>query len=128
MFMIIFFSMDIERLGLGEDNLFRVDSAFLDAALDRINHDAHLTEETITELEGIHDRTFDRAHDDIIAERPLSSAIASNLGKLSFIDTLGLPTEDIVRRTKTSKTDRVWWGPGENRRRLFRGTRRRIKT
>lgn len=113
--------LDLERLDLTAADQQRVDGAFLDAALMVIqvkDHDA-LPKETVDELERVHNRTLERANDSLIAGRSIDTVTVQNLGKIGFLDTLGIATHDALTRgaPEATKAGIGTWST----RRLFRG-------
>jgi hypothetical protein len=96
--------MDLERLEISEQDQDRIDSVFLDAAIGAVNANGRfrVLSTIVNELERIHGRTLDRAHDNIIREESLDEVIVQNLGKLSFLDVHWIPTSDRVKKDAPS--------------------------
>ncbi len=82
----------MESLGLSKEQQANIDTVFLDATMSSVPQKNGLASDTADELELIKARTFEGAHDAIIAEREISPAIIQNLGKISFLDSLALST------------------------------------
>jgi hypothetical protein len=116
--------MDIERLGLSPAQQANIDEEFLVTTLNMLNQADSLHAMGFRtngplgdELERILARTFDAAHVAISHEREIEPITIRCLARLSFIDTLVLPSsKDAARKAPDSERARGSWS---NYQRLF---------
>lgn len=131
--------MDFDRLGLPDQQRADIDGDFLDTTLvflsqcDGYHRRAWATAgELGDELEAIHRRSFDLAHSAVIDDDlPLKPIVAKNLARLSFINTLRLPSSEEIklpmleiralRVLKTIPPEKLAMGDWSRHRRLFAG-------
>jgi hypothetical protein len=116
--------MYIERLGIDPVQQSLVDNIFIDTTLGALNQKAHYWEraalvcqgDLANELESIQKRSYNEAHNALIKEDKITPVIIQLMGKLAFIDTLALPSSQIL--DPKQKAIRAL-GDYANRRRLF---------
>src|ERR1700760_3011050 len=96
--------MYIERLGISPEQQSQVDSIFIDTALEALNQKVNYWERAALvcqgsladELESIQRRNYDEAHDALLKGEEITPVLMQLMGKLAFIDTLVLPSSQIL--------------------------------
>jgi hypothetical protein len=106
--------MGLERLGLNSGQRAQIDEQFLDTTLAALHQRtsyggmSRLTAGPLgDELEAAYVRVLDGAHKAIIEDIELAAVTVRSLGKLSFIDTLQLPSSEIFPNKSKAPDDNL---------------------
>jgi ribulose 1,5-bisphosphate carboxylase large subunit-like protein len=87
--------MDFQKYGISPVEQARVDAEFLHQTLDYLAPGVIvLPVETRDELEDIYLRTHTAMHNAVVESREVETEVLVNLGRLSFIDTMKLPSSE----------------------------------
>jgi hypothetical protein len=97
--------MDLEKLGLSRGQQTEVDLIFLDTIIMALCQKTHYRDraylvmlgDTADELEAIFRRAYENVHDALLKDRKISPAVLQLLGKLTFIDSLALPSSERLK-------------------------------
>jgi hypothetical protein len=117
--------VNLERLGFTPEQRAGIDDEFLATTIDMLNNArtyesmAYRTAGPLgDELEQIFIRTFDAAHEAIINNRDIDTITRRSLARLSFIETLCLPSSKYLEDKKAPDQIRAY-GSWANYQRLF---------
>jgi len=99
-----YYKMYLEKLGIPAEQQAQVDHVFIDTTLAALNQKTHYWEraalvrgDLADELEAVQTRVHDEAHDAMVRGDQIPSEVVQMMGKIAFIDTLALPSSEILK-------------------------------